>query len=114
MLKRHNCDNTEIADIIKILCEKRDLIQNIESHYDREDEILFISFEIKTLYFIFQVRDKFCICYFSLRIKDESYDVESPTPELKAELSLVYNKVKEVMNIQISLREKIEFELRSL
>lgn len=110
MLNRRTCNDDEVNEILNLI--KNNKIDNLKFTY--YDYIGFIYCEIKTMVLQFQERIGNNICYFSLIINNDSYDIVNPKGEFRSELVKILNIAKEEISFGKSLKDKIEIELNKL
>ena len=108
-LIRHECSESEIAEIVSLL--RTNDCTNLKFTYDQGDKVGYIWCKIKAMILQFKERPPEGICYFSLQINSDSYDVSNPTGELLIELQKILTTAKDKVHHGLDLKEKIAREL---
>lgn len=108
-LSMHSCNENEINEIVKLL--KDSSLEGLKLTKDREDGEIFIYAKIKSMILQFQERlseKENLICFFSLQINSDSYEVAYPKGELLKELRKILIEAKDKVLYGKSLSEKIK------
>ena len=105
----HHCNENEISEIVSLI-RKNDYTHS-KFTYDQGDKVGYIWCKIKAMILQFKERPPEGICYFSLQINSDSYDVSNPTGELLIELQKILTTAKDKVHHGLDLKEKIAREL---
>lgn len=108
-LIRHDCNENEITEIVNLI--KNHKCTDLKFTYDQGYKVGYIWCKIKAMILQFKEREPEGICYFSLQINSDSYDVNNPTGELLTELRKILNTAKDEVHHGLDLKVKISREL---